>query len=1216
LGSDTDGVSLVRDPAGDTNVVKHNTISSNNASPGDASNPVGDAAPSVASTAPANGETGVAVDADVTITFSEAVVAASGWFTITCDTSSDHSAAVSGGPQSYTLNPDIDFDTGETCTVTVYSAQVTDTDTDDPPDAMLGNYDFSFDVDAGLVPTIIINEIHADPASGLAGDANGNGARETYGDEFVEIVNNSGSAADISGWTLSDASSVRHTFPAGTVIADQCAVVVFGNSSPSGSFGGAIVQTASGNLSLNNSGDTVTLNDGASDQDVVTYGGEGGDDQSITRDPDITGPSFVKHSTTTGSGGALFSPGTKIDGLSFPGCVLPDIPPTVASTSPVTGDTGVAVDANININFSEDVTVAGSWFDITCATSGAHTAAVSGGPQNYVLNPDTDFAPLEVCTVTVVAAQVTDQDGTPDNMAADYAFDFTTSVSAGACGDPATPIHDIQGSGMSSPEAGNIHVIEGVVVGDFQDIGGTYLGGFFLQEEDADADADPTTSEGIFVEDGASPATDVNVGDVVRVTGLVTESYGLTKLIDVTVVDVCNPGLASAAIVNLPVANLNDWEWYEGMLIILPQTLYVTENYDLGRYGEVALSVGDRLDNPTNVVEPGAPVLALQELNDRSRIQLDDGSTAWNPTPTPYIGAENTLRTGDTLLGLTGVLHYEYGDREVHPTGPVNFTRANTRDAAPPDAGGAFTVASFNVLNYFITLDDSGAICGPTGGLGCRGADNAAEFTRQRDKIIDAIVTMDADVIGLMEVENHPTDGALQDLVTGLNSVAGAGTYAYLDTGTIGTDAIKVAFIYKPATATPIGPHAILDSSVDPRFIDTKNRPALAQTFAEDATGGMLTIAVNHLKSKGSDCDALGDPDAGDGQGNCNLTRTSAAEALVDWLATDPTGSKDDDFLIIGDLNAYAMEDPIDAIKAGGYTNLIELFLGLDAYSYVFQGQAGYLDHALATASLVGQVTGVVEWHINADEPSALDYNDYNDPSLYAPGPYRASDHDPVIVGLDLPPDDPDGIPFEEESGPDGDDPTYDGNGDGTPDNEQAHVASLHTADGESYVTLAASAGQLQGVDASENPSPDDAPGGVMFPYGFFDFTVTGLSAGQAISVALYLPEGASVNTYWKYGPTLDNPTPHWYEFLYDKVTQTGAVIEGTQITLYFVDGLRGDDDLLPDGDIEEPGSPALWATVGGYTEPFSRLMLLGICLMISLLLVALLAKLIWKWIY
>jgi hypothetical protein len=177
----------------------------------------------------------------------------------------------------------------------------------------------------------------------------------------------------------------------------------------------------------------------------------------------------------------------------------------------------------------------------------------------------------------------------------------------------------------------------------------------------------------------------------------------------------------------------------------------------------------------------------------------------------------------------------------------------------------------------------------------------------------------------------------------------------------------------------------------------------------------VLTVAVNHLKSKGSNCDAVGDPDTGDGSGNCNLTRLAAAEALVDWLATDPTGSGDPDFLIIGDLNSYDKEAPIDAILAGSddaagtsddYTDLSAAFNGELAYSYVFDGQLGYLDYAIGSASLTAQVTGVTEWHINADESDLLDYNtDFKLPAqqaIYEPNAFRSSDHDPIVVGLDL----------------------------------------------------------------------------------------------------------------------------------------------------------------------------------------------------------------------
>ena len=152
----------------------------------------------------------------------------------------------------------------------------------------------------------------------------------------------------------------------------------------------------------------------------------------------------------------------------------------------------------------------------------------------------------------------------------------------------------------------------------------------------------------------------------------------------------------------------------------------------------------------------------------------------------------------------------------------------------------------------------------------------------------------------------------------------------------------------------------MLTSAVDPRFIDTRSRPALAQTFEENATGARFTVVVNHLKSKGSACADIGDPDVGDGQGNCNVTRDER-RARRSSTGSPPTrpGSGDPDFLIIGDLNSYAMEDPIDAIKAGpddtpgtpdDWTNLVAQFLGPFAYSYVFDGMAGYLDHALASA--------------------------------------------------------------------------------------------------------------------------------------------------------------------------------------------------------------------------------------------------------------------------
>ena len=244
-----------------------------------------------------------------------------------------------------------------------------------------------------------------------------------------------------------------------------------------------------------------------------------------------------------------------------------------------------------------------------------------------------------------------------------------------------------------------------------------------------------------------------------------------------------------------------------------------------------------------------------------------------------------------------------------------------------------------------------------------------------------------------------------------LNEKLGAGTYAYMDvdaeTGqknALGTDAIKVGMLYKPAKVTPVGDTAVLNTQEFVGGGDTapRSRPSLAQAFEVNATGGVFVADVNHLKSKGSACTV---PDAGDGQGNCNASRTVSAKALATWLAGDPTGTGEDDVLILGDLNSYAKEDPIVALEDAGFTNLVETYLGEDAYSYVFDGQWGYLDHALGSPSVMSQVTGVAEYHINSDEPTVLDYNtDFKTPnlqaSLYAPNEFRVSDHDPVIVGL------------------------------------------------------------------------------------------------------------------------------------------------------------------------------------------------------------------------
>ena len=887
--------------------------------------------------------------------------------------------------------------------------------------------------------TVFINELHYDNASGDVG-------------EFVEIAGPAGT--DLSGWSVvlynGSSSSLA---PYGTIslsgtVDDEnggCGALAFAyagiqNGGPDGlalvDASNTLIQFLSYEGSFTGAsgvaGGVTSTDMGVAETSSTPIG----DSLQLTGGPGSTYQEF------TWSGPSAESPGSLNSGQNATGCgTTTDNPPVVTSTSPADGASGVAVDATVSVTFNEAVTFPAS-VDIVC-TSGTQSVTPTTGDNLTFTLPHSDFTAGDSCTVTIPAASIADQDDTPDNPAAAVTWSFTMSA---ACGGPATLISAIQGSGAASPLAGASVTVEAIVVGDFEVNG---LTGYFVQEEDDDADTDPLTSEGIFIYDG-NGVSDVDTGDLVRLTGEVSEFYGLTEIKSLTEFQICSSGntLPVPTDVTLPETIDGDMEQFEGMYVHITNEMTVAQTYFLGRYGQLTLSSAGRLYQPTNQELPGsAAAIALADSNARNILFLDDGmdQTACgdNPDPVPYLGGPPPaiIRAGDTVSNLYGVLDFGpidsgdtgpcYGgpsvfgrDFRLQPTQAPVFTATNPRTATPDDPGGTLKVASFNVLNYFNGDGSGGGF--PT----ARGADTLAEFERQSDKIVQAITLMNADIIGLMELENdgYTATSAIAELVSRLNAEAGAGTYAFIDPGVsaIGTDEITVGLIYKPDVVTLVGSAAILDAAsfTDPNNTGTpKSRPALAQTFA-DASGEKLTIAVNHLKSKGSSCGA-GDDDVSTGQGNCNDTRTKGAIALAAWLATDPTSSGDPDFLIIGDLNAYAMEDPITALKNAGYTDLINSLLGATAYSYIFDGQSGYLDHAMASSTLAAQVTsadamganainrinstlatqatGVTEWHINADEPAVIDYNqDFNPAGYYTADAYRSADHDPVILGLNL----------------------------------------------------------------------------------------------------------------------------------------------------------------------------------------------------------------------
>jgi predicted extracellular nuclease len=714
------------------------------------------------------------------------------------------------------------------------------------------------------------------------------------------------------------------------------------------------------------------------------------------------------------------------------------------------------------------------------------------------------------------------------------------------CGadDTVTLISAVQGVTDTSPLAGMVVEIEGIVVGDLQ--GANEYGGLFVQEEDADNDADPLTSEGVFVFTDLPAAP----GDLVRARGTVQEFFGLTELSPTSDLVVCDTGVTppTPAMPMLPLTDPNEYEAIESMSIVMPQALVINDVFNLFRFGEMTLSSQRRMQ-PTAVVAPGAPANMLAAAHALDALILDDRRDGQNLVPpvngqddSNPLAADNPVRNGQTITGLTGVMHYSFGSWRVQPTSTVIIDEgANLRTAAPGPVGGTLRVSSFNVLNFFTTIDTGAPVCGPMMNQDCRGADSPEEYTRQLDKLVPAIIAIDADVLGLNELENNASD-SLQALVDAVNAVMGAGTYDFINTGTIGDDAIKVGIIYKPASVTPEGGFALLTSAVDPRFNDALNRPALAQSFRATSNLALFTPIVNHLKSKGCGGATGADEDQGDGQACFNATRTSAAEALGDWANADPTGTGSDSVMILGDLNSYFMEDPIQALQARGFTSLEQTFNGMDSYTFVFFGLAGSLDYALSSAAVTPKVTGAVPWHNNSDETRALDYNTEFGvlPSFYAPTAYRASDHDPIVVGLDL--------------------------------NPPSSLTIPTLADGvDAFIEVTTPTGDKCGFSAAEFVDPNSMaalpPANLEFPYGVLQFTVERCSVGTTATINVTLPS-----------------IPDFLAWL--KHTATGGwdiyphVLVDSTFSFDVTDGGMGDEDGVANGVIVDPSGPAV--VVGG----------------------------------
>ncbi|VAW42332.1 hypothetical protein MNBD_GAMMA01-1105 [hydrothermal vent metagenome] len=852
------------------------------------------------------------------------------------------------------------------------------------------------------LPNLVINEFLADPASGIDGDANGDGVRDSTDDEFVEIYNNSGAPVNISNWTLSDAVSVRHTFPNGTIIPANCSIVIFGGDTATGAFGFSLVQIANGAseaLGLNNGGDTITLASGATPIASVVYGAEGGENQSLTRDPEVTGV-LILHSDATNAGGTLFSPGTNADGSNFSGCPIGDLPPTIDSTVPDDQVSEVAVDANITVNFSEDVTMLAGAFELNCEGDIIALTGVPATANSVVLNPVADMPLGKFCTVTAFATSITDLDdgidqldGNGDTAGGDnYSWTFITGL-------PELEIWQIQGDSVASIYAGyNVSSSDNIV---------TVLNtnGFYMQTPNSRDDNDANTSNGIFVYTGAAPT--VSIGDQVDVSGALIEFFGLTEFSFGTVtIDSGNNPLPTAILLddnfppNDPTVALcstnqstHKYECLESMHFDMPQG-FISAGF-VGFFGSNRDDVYVRAGTARAFREPGIEAPGLPGLPEF------DGNPELLEMDIDSLGLPLTQFTAGTEVAITGVFGFDFNEYEIWPA-TINIINENivpgvVRDKTTEEA----TLASVNLFRLFNDIDDpgpqdDGAVL------------DTATYQLKLAKLSKYFITdLKAPmIIGLQEVENI---NALNDLATKITKDGGPAYTAFLTEGN-DVGGIDVAFMYQAdlLTVNSITQLGATETQSSNGFL-LHDRPPLYMDVSINLNGESMNahVLVVHLRSRGGI--------EGSDSTRVREKRLEQANSVAAMIADIQTNNPAEAIIALGDFNAFQFTDGyVDVVGqiagtaiatdnenwtnplfvANPLTQAIHTLDPVQQYSYIYNGNAQVLDNALLNNQALLYMNemqfgrGQADVNIaNSDDPAS---------SL------RATDHDGFVLFLSL----------------------------------------------------------------------------------------------------------------------------------------------------------------------------------------------------------------------
>jgi predicted extracellular nuclease len=737
--------------------------------------------------------------------------------------------------------------------------------------------------------------------------------------------------------------------------------------------------------------------------------------------------------TDTDNNGADFSEGAPNprNSQTTPHFCSAENAPSVSSTIPPNSATGVARNANVTITFSEAVNAADGWYTISCSSSGSHTATQSGGTLSFTLDPATDFAFSETCTVTVFAANVTDQDALdpPDTMEANHVFSFTTE------NPPILQIHDVQGAGHVSPFVNQlVSGVEGVVTVKRP-------GSFWIQ--DATPDASPATSEGILVF-GSAAAAQVAVGDEVLVNGRVTEFRGSpVRPNDLTLTEITSPSVTvvshngtvpSPVVIGMggvmpPTEVIDDdttgsvetgpttfdpandgidfWETFEGMLLQVNNGAVVNETES---FGEITL-LPDNGVWATGLRTPHGGILARSDYGDFNpeRFTVDDEILRDQITPRPA-NAMPAMNVGDRIIGsIVGPLDYSFSNFKIQALATPTFFSSNLQPEttqAPVDQ--EVTFATFNVENLSVSPAN---------------AANEAKFDRLAGMIVNNLRS--PDLIGIEEVQddNATTNNGVVDatqtwtkLVAEIQQ-AGGPLYQFTQINPVNNEDggapggnIRVGFLYRTdrglsfvsrpggdsttatqVVSTPSGPQL----SFSPGRVDPENdawfetRKPLAGEFR--ARGKKVFVVVNHFSSKTDDQPLMGHhqppqrlsevPDE-EGLGGRHAQAAVVHDFVADILAADPAAN----VIVLGDINDFEFSETVDVLEGGGALfSAIKSLPANERYSYVFEGNSQVLDQILLSPNL------------NEGFPYTYDVVHAN--SEFAG---QASDHEPSLVRIDL----------------------------------------------------------------------------------------------------------------------------------------------------------------------------------------------------------------------